>query len=477
MSHYDLIVIGSGPAGEKGAAQAAYFGKRVAIIEAQARPGGACVNTGTIPSKTLRESSLYLSGVRSRGLFGVNYLIKRDISVQDFMYRKHYVVGREIERINRNIDRHRIDLIEGWAQFAGPREILVDGPKGRQRLTADIFLIATGSTPHHPAGFPFDLPGVYDSDTILDIKDLPRSMAIIGAGVIGCEYATIFAALGARVILVDGREQMLPFLDRELSQKLHEQMMRLGIQVLFRESVTGVERMDGVLRVRLKSGDDFDVAAVLNTSGRNGNIAKLALDKAGVQTGERGRVVVNDHFQTSVPHIYAAGDVVGFPALASVSMEQGRVAMCHAFGIKYKDRVSNLLPMGVYTIPEVSAVGETEESCQEKGIPHEVGRAGYAGNARGQIIGDEDGFVKLVFHRENLRLLGVHVIGEKASELVHIGQAVMSFNGQIDYFIQTVFNYPTLSELYKYAAYDGLGRLSRRVQMEGVNALKKDAAE
>ncbi len=471
--HYDLVVIGGGPAGEKGAAQAAYFGKRVAVIEDEPQPGGACVHTGTIPSKTLRESSLYLSGVRSRGLYGVNYLVKRDVSARDFMYRRHRVVEREVERIRHNLDRHRIDFIRGRGQLTDAHTVRV----GDQLLTTDYVLLATGSKPHRPDYLPFDdgLGHVYDSDTILAIETLPRSLCIIGAGVIGCEYATIFAALGIRVVLLDGNDDILPFLDREVAGLLKDEMMHLGVQLLLREKVASVRRVDGGLEVKLGSGEDFVVDSVLFAAGRQAQSANMGLEQLGIGVNKRGQIAVNEHFQTAVPNVYAAGDVIGFPALASTSMEQGRVAVCHAFGIGYKQRVAELLPFGIYTIPEVSAVGENEETCKQKGLAYAIGRARFANNARGQIIGDERGLLKLVFAPDTLKLLGVHLIGEKASELVHIGQMCLALGGTIDAFIQNVFNYPTLSETYKYAAYDGLGRVSAELQRQGLEPKARPA--
>lgn len=478
MKHYDLVVIGSGPAGEKGAAQAAYFGKSVALVESRAEPGGVCVHTGTVPSKTLRETSIYLSGVKSRGLYGVNTFIKRDVSAGDFMFRRHQVVDLEVERIRRNFDRHRIDVIPGHGRFVDASTVLVERSDGsKQSLRADRFLVATGSRPFHPDMLPFEDDFVFDSDSMLDMQKLPRSLCIIGAGVIGCEYATIFAALGLRVVLLDAREQLLPFLDRQIAESLRQQMLGLGVQFVNKARVRNVERTgETALTVHLETGDasddEFSVESVLFAAGRQGNTQNLGLENLGIEISKRGHIAVNEHFQSSLEHVYAAGDVVGFPALASTSMEQGRVAMCHAFDLGYKERVSPTLPFGIYTIPEVSAVGLSEEECQEQNIPYQIGCAKLANNTRGLIMGDDGGLVKLVFSPDTLRVLGVHIVAERASELIHIGQAVMQLDGTLDYFIQTVFNYPTLSEAYKYAAYDGLGRLSREVQERGVHALK-----
>jgi NAD(P) transhydrogenase len=456
---FDLIVIGSGPAGEKGAAQAAYFGKRVALVEREPYLGGAGVNTGTVPSKTLRETALYFSGLGQRGLYGVDYTVKRDITVPDFMYREKEVVRALREAIARNLERHRIELVRGPAAFDDPHTIRVATPDRVRRLSAPVILIATGSVPNWPEGIYRDSTRLFDSDTILKMVRMPRSLVVVGGGVIGCEYATLFRTLGVQVTLVGGQDRLLPFLDREIGERLQQQVEAYGLQVRLQDSLQEVDISGDQVGVVLKSGARLDTDAALFATGRMGATAGLLLDRAGLVAGPRGHLTVNAHYQTAVPHIYAAGDVIGFPALAATSMEQARVAMCHAFDLKYKSAVSPLLPMAVYTIPEIAAVGETEEECREKGISYAVGRASYRGNSRGQIIGDLEGLVKLVFAREDQRLLGVHIIGEMASELVHVGQACLAFGGTLDYFIQAVFNHPTLGEAYKYAAYDGLGRL------------------
>ncbi len=464
MERYDLVVIGSGPAGEKGAAQAAYFGKRVAIVEKTFQVGGAGINTGTIPSKTLRETALYFSGLAQRGLYGVDYKVKHDLTVQDFMYREHEVVKSLREVVRQNIERHRIDLIQGDARFADPHTIAVTPTDGDfvRRIQGDVVLIATGSAPTQPTNIPFEDERVYDSDEILRMRYLPRTLAVVGAGVIGCEYTTMFSALGIRVTLVDGRDRLLAFLDAEIADALRVQMESLGVDVRLRDGVTRVDaRPDGV-DLELKSGGGLTMDAVLFAAGRVGNTRGLDLEKVGIPVNDRGLIPVNEHYQTAVPHVYAAGDVIGFPALAATSMEQARVAMCHAFDLKYKTRVAPIFPLAVYTIPEVAMVGETEESCREKGIDYCVGRALYRTNARGQIIGDLTGQIKLVFRYPDKTLLGTHVIGESASELVHVGLMVLLAGGTIDTFINAVFNYPTLGDAYKYAAYDGLGNVARR---------------
>jgi NAD(P) transhydrogenase len=461
---YDLIVIGSGPAGEKGAAQAAYFGKSVALIEREPVLGGACVNTGTIPSKTLRESALHLSGFRQRGFRdAVDLTFKPEVTVRDFMHRKDVVVEREWRRIDENLRRHRIDRYSGTARFASPHCIEIASALGTQTIEGNIILIATGSSPHRPADVPFDDELVCDSDTILGLERIPRSLAVVGAGVIGVEYASIFAALGVEVHLIDGRTTLLPHIDRELVRVLLGELQnRLGVVLHLGCDVATIEKRDDHVHVTLKDGQLFECEKVLYAAGRSSNTAELNLEAAGVTTGTRGLVCVNEHYQTNVANIYAAGDVIGFPALASTSMEQARVAMVHAFDLRYKTRVAPILPYAIYTIPELATVGFTEDDCREKGMPCEVGRAFYRNNARGNIIGDTKGLLKLVFDPESHVLHGVHIVGEDAAELLHTGMMVMQFSGTINAFIDGVFNFPTLSEAYKYAAYDGLGSVDRK---------------
>ena len=464
MTHYDLIVIGSGPAGEKGAAQDAYFGKRVAIVEQAQEVGGTGINTGTIPSKTLRETALYFSGLQQRGLYGVDHRVTSDLTVNDFLYREREVVRSLGALVLQNIDRHHIDLVHGRASFDDPHTVRVQ--RGERQpdllLNADVVLIATGSVPSRPRNISFDDPRLYDSDTILRMEQMPRSIAVVGAGVIGCEYTTIFAALGLEVTLIDGRDRLLGFLDDELSERLKQHMEALNVTVRLGDDVKQVQSRPDALYVTLRSGVTAAVDCVLFAAGRAGNTTGLGLEKVGIPANDRGLITVNDRYQTAIPHIYAAGDVIGFPALAATSMEQARVAMVHAFDLKYKARVAPLFPLAVYSIPEVAMVGETEESCRGKAIDYCVGRAYYRQNARGQIAGDLNGLVKLVFRREDKKLLGVHIIGGSASELVHIGLMVLQTGGTIDTFIDSVFNYPTVGEAYKYAAYDGLGHLAAR---------------
>jgi NAD(P) transhydrogenase len=464
---FDLVVIGCGPAGEKAGAQAAYFGKKVAVIERAQHMGGSCINTGTVPSKTLRESALYFSGLKQRGLYGIDYSLKENLTVHDFMHHEREVVEMERARILKNLGLHKIALVRGQAAFHDDHTITVSNGDEARHLRGEVILISTGSKPHRPAEISFDDVHTFDSDTFLQMDRIPKSLAVIGGGVIGCEYASIFMALGVDVTLVDGRDKLLPFLDSEISERLRGRFAELGMHFWFNERPVKTENSTPGVRLTMKSGKTLETDAALFAAGRRAAVDGLALEKAGLAINERGYIAVDENYRTAAPHIYAAGDVIGFPALASTSMEQGRVAICHAFGLKYKQRVASLLPMGIYTIPEISAAGETEESCKEKKIDFEVGRAHYANNARGHISGDTAGMLKLIFARTDRKLLGVSIIGENATELIHIGMMVLDNGLTIDEFIEQVFNYPTLSETYKYAAYDGLGNLAGHKLREG----------
>jgi NAD(P) transhydrogenase len=454
---YDLVVIGGGPAGEKGAAQAAYFGKRVAMVEA-GHLGGATGNTGTLPSKTLRETALYLSGMRSRGLYGIDYSFSRAISANDLLYRKDLVVASHRELVHENLDRHGITLIPGRGELLDATSVLVHGADGETTISGAYVLIATGSRPAAPSWLP-QAPGIYDSDSILTLSTLPGTLIVAGAGVIGCEYATTFAALGTRVHLVDGGERLLPFLDAELSDVLASQMMAHGVDILFQRRLESVDASDGAVRAELDDGTRISADALLFCGGRRGNTDGLGLERAGVAVDDRGRIVVDRRYATSVPTVFAAGDVIGFPALASTSMEQGRVAVCHAFGFAYKQQVSTLIPYGLYTIPEISMVGASEDELRNEGRPFVAGRGYFSRNARAQIGGETSGMIKVLVAPDTRRILGVHIVGDRASELVHIGQQAMQLDGTIDVFIDDVFNFPTLAETYKYAAYDALQAL------------------
>ena len=456
---FDLVVIGSGPAGEKGAAQAAYFGKRVALIEREPVFGGAAANTGTLPSKTLRETSLTLSGFRNRGLYGVDLSLRRLPTVRDLMGREAAIVDAERDRISANLDRHRVTVFQGSAAFRDAHTVRVTPQRGEPvDLRAEFVLIATGSSPRRTTLFPFDHRRVYDSDEILAIDFVPRSLLVVGGGVIGAEYASTFAALDVQVSLIEGRDRLLAFLDGEIAGALKKGMEHLGINFHMPKRVDACSVNDDEVILRLDDGTELRAEALLVSAGRTSNSAELDLAAAGIRCGEHGLIEVDERFRTSAPNVYAAGDVIGFPALASTSMEQARLAVVHAFDLAYKKGLAPVLPYGIFTIPEVSMAGETEESLAAKGIDYVAGRAKYGQNARGQIIGDREGMLKLLFERTTMKLLGVHVIGEQATELVHVGLTALLTGASADLFIQTCYNYPTLSETYKYATYDAMGK-------------------
>jgi NAD(P) transhydrogenase len=461
---YDLIVIGSGPAGQRAAIQAAKLDKRVVIIERKTVLGGVSVNTGTIPSKTFREAVLDLSGFRERSFYGMSYTVKQNITIEDLLVRTDKVIRHEIDLIRHQLARNRVELIAATAAFQDPHTLrlnYVDG-RGERLMTGEFIVVATGTESTMDPHIPFDGRRIITSDDILTLDRLPRTIAVVGAGVVGCEYASMFAALGVRVTLVDRRPRLLPFVDCEIVDTLTYQLrenrvtMRLGEQV---ESIEPIRDEHGDrVKIHLESGKQVVADKALYSIGRTGNTSRLNLQAAGLPPDDRGRLTVNEHYQTEVPHIYAVGDVIGFPSLASTSMEQGRLAVCHAFHAPAK-AVPELFPFGIYTIPEISMVGKTEEELTQGEVPYEVGKALYREIARGQIVGDLSGLLKIVFRTDTRELLGVHIIGEGASELVHIGQAVLSFGGKIDYFVNTVFNYPTLAECYKTAAFDGINRM------------------
>ena len=459
---YDMIVIGSGPAGQRAAIQAAKLGKRVVVAERTSVIGGVCLNTGTIPSKTLREAVLYLSGYRERGLYGESYAVKRDITMADLTFRADHVMRNEIDVVRHQLIRNRIDVVNAEASFVDPHTVRFKDMEGRSQreVTAESIVIATGTVATKDSHIPFDGERVLSSDDILHMETLPRTMAVVGAGVIGLEYASLFAALGIRVTIIDKRPRLLPFVDAEIIDTLvyhlrqNRVTMRLGEEV---ESMEPVEAEEQV-RIHLASGKQIVAERALYSVGRTGATRSLNLAAAWLQADERGRLQVGPNYQTQVSHIYAVGDVIGFPSLASTSMEQGRLAACHALGAE-ESSVPELFPIGIYTIPEISMVGPTEAVLTDQEVPYEVGKAHYREIARGQIAGDSTGLLKLLFDLKTHKLLAVHIIGEGASELVHIGQAVLSFGGSMDYFVNNVFNYPTLAECYKTAAFDGVNRL------------------
>ncbi len=460
MAHYDMLVIGSGPAGQKAAIQASKLCKRVAIIERQESVGGVAINTGTIPSKSLREAAIYLSGLRQRTLYGSSYRVKKRITMADLTFRTNHVIRQEIEVTNDQLARNYVDVINGTGRLIDKQRVAVQQGNKVVEYTATFIVIAVGTVPARPSHIPFDDASIIDTDGLLKLKRLPLSITIVGGGVIGCEYATILGALGLQVVLVDKRPRLLEFADAEIVEALQYHIRNNNVTLRLGEEVTKVTR-DSNKRVRLhlKSGKQIAASTILYSIGRQGASNGLNLKSVGIKPDARGRIAVNEHFQTKVPNIYAVGDIIGFPALASTSMHQGRYAACHAFKAKIKhDR--GLLPFGIYTVPEISMVGPTEETLTEQGVPYEVGIARYREIARGQLIGDQTGLLKLLFNRKNRKLLAVHVIGEGATELVHIGQAVMAYGGKIDYFADIVLNYPTLAESYRIAALAGLNRLA-----------------
>lgn len=463
---YDLFVIGSGPAGQRAAIQAAKAGARVAVAERMKAVGGICLHQGTIPSKTFREAALHLSGFRERGVYGAAYRVKAEITMSDLLYRADWVIQNEVDVIRHQLTRNQVELFEADASFLGPHEIRLDAGdrRGARDVTAAKIVIACGTHATRDPSIPFDGRSVFTSDDILLLDRLPRSIAVIGGGVIGCEYATIFAALGVRVTLIDKRERLLDFVDQEVIDELVHQMRRNRVTLRLGEAVSSVELADnapeGGVRIRLASGKLVKTEKALYSIGRTGAVETLNLEAAGIAADNRGRLSVNERFQTEQPHIYAVGDVVGFPSLASTSMEQGRQAACDALGLPAAAPSEDAFPYGIYTIPEISVCGRSEEELTEAGVAYEIGKASYREIARGQIMGDEGGLLKLMFDADTRELLGVAIIGEGAAELVHIGQAVLAHKGSVDFFVDTVFNYPTLAECYKTAAFDGVNRLA-----------------
>ena len=461
---YDLFVIGSGPGGQSAATQAAKLGKVVGLAEARAAVGGVRVHTGTIPSKTLREAALHLSGYRERNIYGASYTVKKHITMTDLLHRTDHVIKREIDVTLHQLQRNDVDVFAARARFTDPHTVHLDfcDGSGSREATAAKIVIAAGTDAARDDHITFDGQHIFTSDDVLSLEKLPRTLAIIGAGVIGVEYATILAILGVRVTLIDKRPQLLSFVDGEITDSLIYQLrqnrgtMRLG------EDVSGVEAFEdeGRRRVRilLRSGKQIVADKALYSIGRVGTTNGLNLEAVGIEPDERQRIVVNEHYQTSAEDIYAVGDIIGFPSLSSTSSEQGRLAACHAFG-KNAESVPALFPYGIFSVPEISTCGKNEEELTEEGIPYEVGKAAYKEISRGTIVGDSTGLLKLLFHAETHKVLGIAIIGEGASELIHIGQAVMAFGGTIDYFINTVFNYPTFAECYKTAAFDGINRL------------------
>lgn len=458
---YDLFVIGSGPAGQKGAIAAAKLGKRVAVVDRREMTGGVCVHTGTIPSKTLREAILYLSGFRQRTFYGKDYVVSDKISARDLAHRVQRVVEREVEVIHHQLRRNGVTSIAGTARFVDPHTVEVTPESSHAvRASAEHILIACGTRSACTPGIPLDGQRIFDADQLPEVNELPRELIVVGAGVIGLEYASMLTALDIKVTIIDQRPTLLDFVDREMIEALSYHMRRRGATFRLGETVTRVER-DGQGRVVavLESGKKVHGGALLYTVGRQVNSDLLDLGAAGLSADARGRIPVDENFRTAAEHIYAAGDVIGFPSLASTSSEQGRLASNHMFGVNHRRVSAELLPYGIYTVPEISMVGRTEQQLTDAKVPYEIGIAKYEELAKGQILGDETGLLKLLFDPESLKLLGAHAIGDGAAEVIHIAQAVMAFGGTIEYFRDTVFNYPTLAEAYKVAALAGLNRL------------------
>jgi NAD(P) transhydrogenase len=461
MERYDIIVIGSGPAGHRAAIQAAKLGKRVAICEKKEVVGGASINTGTIPSKTMREAVMHLSGYAYQGIYGMSYRVKEKITVADLSFRVQNVIKTEIDVTTAQLSRNGIDVLTGMASFVDPHRLRVEGSRGQSEYEAETIVISTGTRPAASSTVPLNNSTIVNSDQIFQLSNIPRTLIVVGGGVIGIEYASMFAILGVRVIVIEKRPRLLEFADQEIVEALCYHLRDNRVTLRLNEEVDRVEEAeDGSVIAWLKSNKKIVGDALLYAVGREGNVDNLNLAAAGLESDARGRIAVDADYRTKQPHIFACGDVIGFPSLASVSMEQGRIAACRAYNHPVHSDSANY-PYGIYTIPEISFVGKTEEQLTDEDVPYEVGVAYYREIARGQIRGDTTGRLKLVFHRETHEVLGVHIIGEGASEIVHIGQAVLALKGTVDYFVDTVFNYPTLAECYKAAAFNGINKLAR----------------
>jgi len=460
METYDLLVIGSGPAGQRAAIQSAKFGKRVALIEKMEVVGGVAINTGTIPSKTMREAVLHLSGFYWQSIYGVNYRVKDQITMADLSFRAQHVIKTEIDVTRAQLSRNGIEVLNGVASFIDPNKVKVVSTRGQSEYQAQDIVIATGTKPAMSALVPFNNRTIINSDQVLQMPDIPKTLIVVGGGVIGVEYTCMFATLGVRVALIEKRPRLLEFADAEMVEALSYHLRDRRVTMRLNEEVESVEELpDKTVVANLKSKKKVNGDALLYAVGRQGNVDDLNLAAAGLEADSRGRIKVDENYRTSQPHIFAVGDVIGFPSLGSVSMEQGRIAAANAAGIKIHSNPAHY-PYGIYTIPEISFIGKTEDQLTDAGVPYEVGIAYFREIARGQIRGDTTGRLKLIFSPETKELLGVHIIGEGASELLHIGQAVLVLKGTIEYFVETVFNYPTLAECYKAAAFNGLNKLS-----------------
>jgi NAD(P) transhydrogenase len=463
---YDLLVIGAGPAGQKAAIQTAKLGRRAAVVE-RAQVGGVCVMTGTIPSKTLRETVLYLTGLNQRAVYGPSYRVKDVITVEDLRVRAEHVISRECEIIRDQLARNHVAVIGGRARFIDPHTVAVtEGGAAERRVSAAFVVVATGTRPARPPSVAFDERTVLDSDSLLRLDRIPRSLIVVGAGVIGMEYASTFATLGSHVTVVDRRPRLLGFCDEEIVEALQYHLRDLGVLFRLRETVAGVDVHEQGAVVSLESGKRLVAEAVLYSAGRRGATDDLDLANAGVATDKDGLIEVGPNYRTAVEHIYAVGDVIGFPSLAATAMEQGRIATLDAFGQEHRS-MRHLLPIGIYTIPEISFVGKTEAELTDTAVPYEVGISRYRELARGQILGDSYGMLKLLVSPTDRTILGVHVFGTGATEVVHIGQTLMGNGGTVDYLVDSVFNYPTLAESYKVAALDAQNKLRLAAQVGG----------
>jgi NAD(P) transhydrogenase len=461
VDRFDLVVIGSGPAGQRAAIQGAKMGRRVALVERREVVGGTCINTGTIPSKTMREAVLHLSGFLYQGIYGVNYRVKDNITFADLSFRVQQVIKNELDVTQAQLFRNGITVLDGSAAFVDPHTVRLQSTRGERTCQSDAFVIATGTRPSETPTVPINGRTIILSDQVMQMGELPKTLIVVGGGVIGVEYSCMFAALGVRVVLIEKRPRLLEFADGEIVEALCYHLRDHRVTLRLNEEVEAVEALpDGGVTATLKSRKKVSGDALLYAVGRQGNVDELNLPAAGLEADARGRIAVDADYRTAQPHIYAAGDVIGFPSLASVSMEQGRVAAARALGLDLHSNPGTY-PYGIYTIPEISFIGRTEEQLTDEDVPYEVGLAYYREIARGQIRGDTTGRLKIIFHRETRAVLGIHIIGEGAAELIHIGQAVLTLGGTVDYFVDTVFNYPTLAECYKAAAFNGINKLAR----------------
>jgi NAD(P) transhydrogenase len=457
---YDLAVVGSGPGGHRAAIQAAKLRRRVAVVERPATMGGVSVNSGTIPSKTLREAILYLTGLEQRDIYGQAFRVKADLTYDDLRRRMEQVVDTERNVVRDQLQRNHVTVVEGHGRFAGPHELRVSAPEGERRITAERFVVATGSRPTRPDGVAFNDRTILDSDGILRLEAIPESVVVVGGGVIGVEYASMFTALGSRVTIVDRRPEILPFCDREVVEALSFYLRDRRLTLRLGEKVVAVEEHGDATVTRLASGKRIAADVVLYSAGRRGALDGLGLEHAGVTATDKGLIPVSGTYRTQAEHIWAVGDVIGFPSLAASSAEQGRIAALDACGHAPDPVDTRLMPFGIYAIPEISFVGRTESQLTDAAIPYEVGVARYRELARGQIMGESSGMLKLMVHAEDRTILGVHAFGVGATELVHIGQTAMALGGTVDYLVEAVFNYPTLAEAYKVAALDAANRLA-----------------